>query len=147
MSARAQPTTPRRTELPALLALSFAALAAAAAVDELDADDDESDELDEPSELPDEEEVGDGELVPFAEPDGRVRLEPLPYGAEPEIPDAPAVAEGRTLAAPVAFEGVTGEVGAEPSLAEPSVPVELESVVLTSVSPFTMDWYEPVRSP
>lgn len=111
-------------------------------MDEPEADEDE--ELDEPSELPEEEEVGDGEPVPFVE----VELEPLLYGAEPEMPDAPPVAEGRTVAVPEAFEGVTGEVGAEPSSADESEPVELELVVvLTSVSPSTMDSYEPVRSP
>lgn len=131
MRAKAQPTTPRRTELPALLAVSFAALASAAAVDKPEADDDEDDELDEPSEPPEEEEVGDGEPVPFVE----VELEPLLYGAEPEMPDAPPVAEGRTEAVPEAFE-------------DESESVELELVVvLTSVSPSTIDSYEPVRSP
>lgn len=147
MRAKAHPTTPRRTELPALLAVSFAALASAAAVDEPEADEDE--ELDEPSELPEEEEVGDGDPVPFVADDapGRVELEPLLYGAEPEMPDAPPVAEGRRVAVPEAFEGATGEVGAEPSSADESEPVELELVVvLTSVSPSTMDSYEPVRS-
>lgn len=149
MRAKAQPTIPRRTELPALLAVSFAALASAAAVDEPEADEDE--ELDEPSELPEDEEVGDGEPVPFVADDApvEVELEPLLYGAEPEMPDAPPVAEleGRTVAVPEAFEGETGEVGAEPSSADESEPVELELVVvLTSVSPSTMDSYEPVRS-
>lgn len=136
MSARAQPTTPRRTELPALLVLSFAALAAAASVDELEADDDEDDE-----ELDDEEEeVGDEEPVALDDAPGPVKLEPLPYGAEPEMPDAPPVAEGRPDAVPEAFEGVTGDVGAEPASAD-------DSVVLTAVSPSTIDSYEPVRSP
>lgn len=126
--------------------LSFAALAAAAAEDEPEADDEDDEPDDDPSEPSAEEEVGDAEAVPLDEADapGRVRLEPLPYGAEPEIP----VAEGRPVAAPVAFEGATGDVGAEPSLADESVPELLVvAVVLTSVSPIWMDSYEPVRSP
>lgn len=147
MRAKAQATTPRRTELPALLALSSAALAAAAAEDAPEADDDEDDELDEPSEPPEEEEVGDGEPVALEDAPGLVELEPLLYGAEPEMPDAPPVAEG-PVALPEAFEGTTGEVGDDPPSAEASVPVEPELVVvLTSVSPSSIDSYEPVRSP
>lgn len=141
MSAKAQPTTPRRTELPALLAPSFAALEAAESVDELEADDeDDDDELDESSPPAEEEEVGDGEPVALDDAPGLVKLEPLPYGAEPEMPDAPPVAEGLPDAVPEAFEGVAGDVGAEPASAD-------DSVVLTSVSPSTIDSYEPVRSP
>lgn len=148
MRAKAQATTPRRTELPALLALSSAALAAAAAEDAPEADDDDDDELDEPSEPPEEEEVGDGEPVALEDAPGLVELEPLLYGAEPEMPDAPPVAEGPPDTVPEAFEGTTGEVGDDPPSAEASVPLELELVVvLTSVSPSSMDSYEPVRSP
>ena len=141
MSAKAQPTTPRRTELPALVAPSFAALAAAAAVDELDADEDEDDELEEPPAPAAEEEVGEEEPVPFVEDDapGLVKLEPLPYGAELEMPDALPVAEGRTDAVPEAFDGATGEEGAEPESAD--------GLVMTSVSPSTMESADPVVSP